>query len=84
MLQTLSDGFQGASFPSQGAYPSAPSSIVVSPTSHGDGFGNTGALDNDPGTPQLPPSNKIDFTTPGTYHFQCLIHPFMQGTIVVQ
>ena len=36
------------------------------------------------GTPQIPTSNKIDFTTAGTYHFQCLIHPFMQGTIVVQ
>ena len=84
VLKTLSDGFQGANFPSQGLYPSDPAAIVVSPTSHGDGFGNTGALDNDPGTPQLPPSNTIDFTTPGTYHFQCLIHPFMQGTIVVQ
>ena len=56
----------------------------MSPTSHGDGFGNTGALDRDPGTPTIPASNKIDFTTPGTYHFQCLIHPFMHGTIVVK
>ncbi len=84
VLKTLSDGFQAANFPAQGVYPSDPSSIVVSPTSHGDGFGNTGALDNDAGTPQIKPSNRIDFTTPGTYHYQCLIHPFMHGTIVVQ
>ena len=84
VLKTLSDGFQGANFPSQGLYPSDPASIVVSPTSHGDGFGNTGALDTDSDTPTITPSNTIDFTTPGTYHFQCLIHPFMQGTIVVQ
>ncbi len=84
VLKTLSDGFQGATFPAQGVYPSDPSSIVVSPTSHGDGFGNTGVLDNDAGTPQIKPSNRIDFTTPGTYHYQCLIHPFMHGTIVVQ
>ena len=84
VLKTLSDGFGGADFPSQGLYPSDPASIVVSTTSHGDGFGNTGALDQQPSTPQIPSSNKIDFTTAGTYHFQCLIHPFMQGTIVVQ
>jgi plastocyanin len=84
VLKTLSNGFQGVNFPSQGVYPSAPNSIVVSPTSHGDGFGNTGALDRDPGTPTIPASNEIDFTTPGTYHFQCLIHPFMHGTIVVK
>lgn len=24
------------------------------------------------------------FTTPGTYHFKCLNHPFMTGTVVVQ
>ncbi len=84
LLKTLSNAFEGVNFPAQGVYPSDPKSIVVSPTSHGDGFGNVGALDNDPGTPQIPPSNKIDFTTPGTYHFQCLIHPFMHGTIIVQ
>ena len=79
VLKTLSDGFGGVDFPSQGLYPSDPASIVVSPTSHGDGFGNTGALDQEPGTPQIPPSNKIDFTTPGTYHFQCLIPPLHAG-----
>jgi plastocyanin len=57
--------------------------IQLDPTSHGNGFANTGALDRDPTTP-LPATERIDFTTPGTYHYQCLIHPFMHGTIVVK
>jgi plastocyanin len=57
--------------------------IQVSPTSHGNGFANTGLLINEP-TSSFPKSEKIDFTTPGTYHFQCLIHPFMTGTIIVR
>lgn len=82
-LGSISKAFQGApTFPAVGVYPSSPSSIVVTPTSHGNGFANTGALDRDPSTP-LPASRTIDFTTPGTYHYQCLIHPFMHGTIIV-
>jgi plastocyanin len=85
VLTTLAKGFQGATFPAQGVYPSAPpGSIVESPTAHGDGFANVGALDNVPATKPIPSSGKIDFTTPGTYHFICLIHPFMRGTIVVK
>lgn len=56
--------------------------IPEGPTEHGNGFANTGGLDRDPTTP-LPPSGKIDFTAPGTYHFVCLIHPFMRGTVIV-
>lgn len=66
------------------AYPSDPTQpITESTSSHGNGFANTGTLDNDPQTPPGP-SSKIDFTTPGTYHFVCLIHPNMQGTIIVK
>jgi plastocyanin len=66
-------------------YPSSPpgAPIQLSPTSHGNGFANTGGLDRDATTP-LPPTAQIDFTTPGTYHFFCLIHPFMHGTIIVK
>jgi plastocyanin len=56
--------------------------IVLSPTSHGNGFGNTGVLDRDAGT-GAPSSQKVDFTTPGIYRYQCLIHPFMHGTVIV-
>jgi plastocyanin len=56
--------------------------IKLTPTSHGNGFANTGGLDRDPTTPS-PASGKILFTTPGTYHYICVIHPFMQGTIIV-
>jgi plastocyanin len=56
--------------------------IQLSPTSHGNGFANTGVLDRDPTEP-FPSSERIQFTHPGTYHFICLIHPFMTGTIVV-
>ncbi len=56
--------------------------IQLDPTSHGNGFANTGGLDRDSTTP-LPASERIDFTKPGVYHFICLIHPFMHGTIIV-
>ena len=85
-LATLSSA---AGFPSPlgqtALYPSSPpgAPIQLSPTSHGNGFANTGGLDRDPTTP-LPTSQQIDFTKPGTYHFICLIHPFMHGTIVVK
>jgi plastocyanin len=67
------------------AFPSdPPGSITLTPTSHGNGFANTGVLDQDPATVTIPASGKIDFTTPGTYHYICLIHSFMHGTIVVK
>ncbi len=69
----------------QDLYPSdnpALGPIKLSPASHGNGFANIGGLDRDPTSP-LPASGKIMFTTPGTYHYICVIHPFMSGTIIV-
>ena len=66
-----------------GIYPSDPAHIILTSTSHGNGFANTGVLDRDNGTPQGA-SNTITFTEQGTYHFICLIHSFMHGTIVVK
>lgn len=84
-LKPILDSFSGfGPFDSRGVYPSSPpgSPIEISSTSHGNGFGNAGAMDRDPST-RLASSAKITFTTPGVYHYQCMIHPFMQGTIDV-
>ncbi|MGB9185851.1 MAG: plastocyanin/azurin family copper-binding protein [Solirubrobacteraceae bacterium] len=84
-LKPLAKSFQGGPTISPiAAFPSDPTQPITESTSaHGNGFANTGTLDNDPLTP-LGASSKIDFTTPGTYHFVCLIHPFMHGTIIVK
>jgi plastocyanin len=78
-------GFAGPGISPIAAYPSdVPMPIKLSPASHGgSGFANTGALDRDSSTP-LKPSATITFTAPGTYHFICLVHPFMHGVIVVK
>ena len=86
VLKTLAKAFEGVNLPAQGVFPSDPpgSTITESPTAHGDGFANTGALDNNSKSTTIPSSGQIDFTTPGTYHFICLIHSFMRGTIIVK
>jgi plastocyanin len=83
-LTNLANSFASPAPSPIAAYPSAPpGTITETPTAHGNGFANVGALDEVSATP-LPSSGKIDFTTPGTYQFICLIHPFMHGTIVVK
>ena len=68
----------------QGAYPSDPPPLpAYDGTNHGDGFINTGVLDNDPSTP-FPNSVQITFTKPGTYDYECVIHAHMDGRIVVR
>jgi plastocyanin len=84
-LNTLAAAFTSPVFPPAGVYPSDPTQpIVLSPTSHGNGFANVGVMDVSSATKTIPSSGRITFTTAGTYHYQCLIHPFMQGTIVVK
>lgn len=67
------------------AFPSDPPPTLPPYTgsNHGNGFLNAGILDNDPATPQQPNSATVTFATPGTYHFECVIHPNMDGTVVV-
>jgi plastocyanin len=81
-LNDLANAFAPPNPTPIGIWPSDPAHIVLTSTSHGNGFANTGVLDRDSGTPQ-PSSNTITFNEPGTYHFICLIHPFMHGTVVV-
>jgi plastocyanin len=83
-INALANAFASSQvFPGNALNPSdPPGTITLNPTSHGNGFANVGGLDRDPTTP-LPASGTIKFTAPGTYHFICLVHPFMHGTVVV-
>jgi plastocyanin len=66
-------------------YPSeAPgTALVVNGTSHGNGFVNTGMLDDDGATP-LPKSQTVSFSQPGTYQYYCIVHGAeMKGTVTV-
>jgi plastocyanin len=84
-LGPLAKSIAGAPAPSPAAiYPSdPPGQIVLSPGSHGNGFANTGLMDRDATTP-LPAFGAIKFTQPGTYRYECLIHPFMHGVVIVK
>ena len=83
-LQQLAKGFTSNPLDPRSTYPSSPFGEIIplSGVSHGNGFGNTGALDRDSGSP-LPALNRIRFTKPGVYKYICLIHPFMHGTVIV-
>src|SRR5215207_728397 len=75
----------GEVFDPRGGYPSDPPPAGVptlTPASHGNGFYNSGVLDQDPASPQ-PASTKVIFGAPGPYSLICLIHPFMTGTVTV-
>jgi plastocyanin len=62
--------------------PSDPALPPYTGTNHGNGYLNTGVLDTNPASPP-PSSADVTFTTPGTYAFECTIHPGMQATITV-
>jgi plastocyanin len=83
-LGKIAGTFATASFAPEGTYPSDPPGTVasLSPTAHGNGFWNSGVMDQSSATP-LPASNSVKFTAPGTYTFYCMIHPFMKGQVVV-
>ena len=86
-LTPLINNFLGpAAIDPRALFPSSPpkSVIPVGPATHGNGFANSGALDEDPTTTTVPPGASFQFTVPGTYHFVCLIHPFMHGTVIVK
>jgi plastocyanin len=62
-----------------------PSDAVLPPyngLNHGNGFLNTGVLDTDPNT-RAPSSADVTFATPGSYTFECTIHPGMEATVKV-
>jgi plastocyanin len=85
-IGALAGSIEGAPVPDQAAlYPSdrPPAPAAFGPALHGNGFWNSGALDAVKASAP-PPANAVTFTTPGTYTYYCLIHPFMKGTVVVQ
>ena len=47
-------------------------------SNHGNGFFNTGVIDTNPASPN-PSSVEVTFSNPGSYLFQCTIHPGMRG-----
>ena len=81
----IADSFNLSQFDPRGVYPSDPLGSVaqLTPSYHGNGFWNSGALDAQASTL---PSNaaKVTFAAPGTYKFACLVHPVMRGTVIVQ
>jgi plastocyanin len=66
------------------AFPSDPPPILPPYTgvNHGNGFLNSGLLDNVPATPQ-PNTTRVTFATPGTFHYECTVHEGMEGTVTV-
>jgi plastocyanin len=84
-LGQLAASFEAPAINPAAIYPSDPPGAPagLTPTSHGNGFWNSGVMDTSAASP-LPSSNAVTFTTPGTYQFFCLIHPFMHGTVVVR
>lgn len=72
---------------------SGPSQLVLNPkvafpsggaTYDGTGFVNSGILFlRVPHGSHKPPMYSLTFTKPGTYEYDCLIHPHMEGTITV-
>jgi plastocyanin len=83
-LGKLAASLQSPQFDPAALYPSDPPPGIVglTPTSHGNGFWNTGALDGDARSP-TPPRGAVRFDGAGTYEIYCIIHPFLHGTITV-
>jgi plastocyanin len=82
----LAAAFEGAPvIPGAAAYPSdlpGQTAAQLTPSLHGNGFWNTGTLDQDENSPP-PAANQVTFAQAGSYTFYCLIHPFMKATVTV-
>ena len=77
--------FQGPGpFDPRAIYPSEPGTTATYTSMlHGNGFWNSGALDESPLT-ALPDYNTVRFGAAGSYTYICVLHPFMRGTVNVQ
>jgi plastocyanin len=68
-------------FPSEPPGPPAP--VAYDGSNHGNGYLSGGVL-YPYSTHQTPHLFRVTFTKPGTYHYECVIHQHMDGTIVVR
>jgi len=77
----ISPNAAGLGYDPLSVYASDPGDLVVDGANHGNGFANTGLLDDDKRTP-FPARAKVTFAKPGSYGFICSVHgPTMKGTI---
>ena len=85
-LGQIEAGLQGAVLDPRGVFPSQPPGTLgaLTPALHGNGFWNSGALDEDSATATVPPNSTVTFGAPGAYALFCMIHPFMKVTVTVQ
>jgi plastocyanin len=82
-LGEIEAGFNAVPFDGRAVYPSDPGPASLTPALHGNGFWNTGLMDEVSATP-LKSSGTVSFGAPGSYTYFCLVHPFMVGTITVK
>ena len=83
-MGAIAKSFESPAIDAKGLYPSDVTPVSLSAATHGNGFWSSGVLDASSATKQLPGESTVKFDTAGTYKFYCFIHPFMQGSIVVQ
>lgn len=83
----IAASFFAPKFDPRGVYPSDPIGTfgTLTKSSHGEGFWNSGVLDNqNEGVAAATPTfNKVTFDQAGTYDFYCMVHPQMHGRVVV-
>ncbi len=67
-------------------YPSErPGTLAVHTAAlHGNGFWTSGELDADKSTTRFPAVSRVRFGQTGSFTFYCLLHPFMNGTVIVR
>ena len=82
-VDPVEKAFQNKGDP-EGAFASDPpgTPVSVTPTSHGNGFVNSGLLVGR-GYPKGAHSFSVTFPTPGVYAYRCMVHPEMTGSITV-
>ena len=66
-----------------GESPTSAVPVAYDGTNHGNGYLNAGLLAPKGSPGPGPPVYRITFTKPGIYHYECVIHHGMDGTIAV-